>query len=112
MIHVHRDERCCYSGVSRRAARRNHEPLKPFGVRDRGQKKKDLYVCRESLMPAVLTENLFVDVAADAARLKRPEVIEAIVVGHVAGVAKYLKLQPKKAQQPPASGATNILGPA
>ncbi|WP_369011112.1 hypothetical protein [Paenibacillus sp. MER TA 81-3] len=63
-------------------------------------------------MPAVLTENLFVDVAADAARLKRPEVIEAIVVGHVAGVAKYLKLQPKKAQQPPASGATNILGPA
>ncbi|BFH11067.1 N-acetylmuramoyl-L-alanine amidase [Paenibacillus melissococcoides] len=86
--------------------------LKPFGVIDRGQKKKDLHVCRESRMPAVLTENLFVDVAADAARLKRPEVIEAIVAGHVAGVAKYLKLQPKKAQQPPASGATNILGPA
>ncbi|WII39208.1 N-acetylmuramoyl-L-alanine amidase [Paenibacillus thiaminolyticus] len=86
--------------------------LKPFGVRDRGQKKKDLHVCRESRMPAVLTENLFVDVAADAARLKRPEVIEAIVAGHVAGVARFLKLQPKKAQQPPANGATNILGPA
>ncbi|EHQ62305.1 cell wall hydrolase/autolysin [Paenibacillus dendritiformis C454] len=83
--------------------------LKPFGVRDRGQKKKDLHVCRESRMPAVLTENLFVDVPADAARLKRPEVIEAIISGHVAGVARYLKLQPKKAQQPPASGGTNIL---
>lgn len=88
--------------------------LKPFGVRDRGQKKKDLHVCRESRMPAVLTENLFVDVAADAARLKRPEVIEAIIAGHVEGVAKYLKLQRKQVQQPkpPASGATNILDAA
>lgn len=83
--------------------------LKPFGVIDRGQKKKDLHVCRESRMPAVLTENLFVDVAADAARLKRPEVIEAIVAGHVAGVARFLKLQPKKAQQPPASDGTHVL---
>lgn len=89
--------------------------LKPFGVRDRGQKKKDLHVCRESRMPAVLTENLFVDVPTDAARLKRPEVIEAIISGHVAGVARYLKLQPKKAEQPPkppASGGTNIQGKA
>ncbi|BFH10625.1 N-acetylmuramoyl-L-alanine amidase [Paenibacillus melissococcoides] len=86
--------------------------LQPFGVNDRTQKKKDLHMCRESRMPAVLTENLFVDVPADAARLKRSEVIEAIVAGHVTAVAKYLKLQPKKAQQPPASGATNIIGPA
>lgn len=84
--------------------------LRPFGVNDRGQRKKDLHMCRESRMPAVLTENLFVDVAADAARLKRPEVIEAIISGHVAGVAKYLKLQPKKAQQPPTGGETSILG--
>ncbi|NGP59877.1 cell wall hydrolase [Paenibacillus thiaminolyticus] len=88
------------------------QQLQPFGVNDRTQKKKDLHMCRESRMPAVLTENLFVDVAADAARLKRPEVIEALVSGHVAGVARYLKLQPKKAQQPPASGGTSILGKA
>lgn len=85
--------------------------LQPFGVIDRGQKKKDLYVCRETLMPAVLTENLFVDVASDVAKLKRPEVIEAIISGHVYGVAKFLKLQPKKVQQPAAKG-TNILGAA
>lgn len=85
--------------------------LKPFGVIDRGQKKKDLHVCRETRMPAVLTENMFVDVVADVARLKRPEVIEAIIAGHVAGVAKFLKLQPKKAQQPITRG-TNILGAA
>ncbi|GAC43888.1 S-layer homology domain-containing protein, partial [Paenibacillus popilliae] len=80
---------------------------------DRGQKKQDLHMCRESRMPAVLTENLFVDVAADAARLKRPEVIEAIISGHVAGVAKYLKLQRKQAHNPKSPAkATNILGKA
>jgi|GEM_PF-526248 len=86
--------------------------LQPFGVIDRGQKKKDLHVCRETRMPAVLTENMFVDVVADAARLKRPEIIEAIVAGHVAGVAKYLKLQPKKEQQKPTAKGTNIIGKA
>lgn len=86
--------------------------LQQYGVKDRGQRKKDLHMCRESLMPAVLTENLFVDVPADAARLKRSEVIEAIISGHVAGVAKFLKLQPKKMQQQPASRGTNILGGA
>ncbi|BFH63889.1 N-acetylmuramoyl-L-alanine amidase [Paenibacillus azoreducens] len=85
--------------------------LKQYRVIDRGQKKKNLHMCRESRMPAVLTENLFVDVAADAARLKRLEVIEALVSGHVAGIAKYLKLQ-KRTQQLPASGTINILGPA
>ncbi|MFD3271534.1 N-acetylmuramoyl-L-alanine amidase [Paenibacillus dendritiformis] len=84
--------------------------LTSFGVRDRGQKKKDLHMCRESKMPAVLTENLFVDVASDAAKLKRPEVIEAIISGHVSGVAKFLGL--KKKQQLPANGAINILGKA
>ncbi|MFW5437127.1 N-acetylmuramoyl-L-alanine amidase [Paenibacillus apiarius] len=86
--------------------------LQQFGVKDRGQKKKDLHMCRESRMPAVLTENLFVDVAADAARLKRPEVIEAIISGHVEGVAKFLGLKPKQQPKQPANGAVNILGKA
>ncbi|NEZ44588.1 N-acetylmuramoyl-L-alanine amidase [Paenibacillus alvei] len=86
--------------------------LQQFGVKDRGQRKKDLHMCRETRMPAVLTENLFVDVASDAAKLKRQEVIEAIVSGHVSGVAKFLKLQPKKAQQQPTTRGTNILGAA
>lgn len=70
--------------------------LKPFGVIDRDLKRKDLHMCRESAMPAVLTENLFLDVASDAAKLKRPEVIEALIEGHVLGVAKYLGLQKKQ----------------
>lgn len=73
--------------------------LKPFNVIDRGQKKKDLHMCRESKMPAVLTECLFIDVAADAARLKRADVIEAFANGHVTGIAKYLGLKAKQSQQ-------------
>ncbi|MCG7408669.1 N-acetylmuramoyl-L-alanine amidase [Paenibacillus sp. ACRRX] len=66
--------------------------LKPFSVIDRGQKKADFHMLRESKMPAVLTENLFVDVASDAAKLKNPAVIDALVNGHVLGVAKVLGL--------------------
>lgn len=70
--------------------------LKPYGVIDRGKKSKNLHMVRESKMPAVLTENLFIDVAADAARLKRAEVIEATIQGHVSGIAKYLGLKRKE----------------
>ncbi|MBB3132137.1 N-acetylmuramoyl-L-alanine amidase [Paenibacillus rhizosphaerae] len=67
--------------------------LKPFGVIDRNQKAANLHMCRESKMPAVLTENLFIDVASDASKLKRQEVINALIDGHVAGIAKYLELE-------------------
>lgn len=53
-------------------------------------------MCRESKMPAVLTENLFIDVATDATKLKRKEVIDALIDGHVTGIAKYLGLKKKE----------------
>ncbi|MGW8822207.1 N-acetylmuramoyl-L-alanine amidase [Paenibacillus lautus] len=70
--------------------------LKPFNVIDRGQKAANLHMCRESKMPAVLTENLFIDVAADASKLKRQNVIDALIAGHVSGIAKYLGLKKKE----------------
>lgn len=70
--------------------------LKPFNIIDRGQKAANLHMCRESKMPAVLTENLFIDVATDAAKLKREDIIDALIVGHVAGIAKYLGLKKKE----------------
>lgn len=63
-----------------------------LGGTDRGQKAQNLHMVRESKMPAVLTENLFVDVAADADRLKQASVIDAIIDGHVQGIASYLGL--------------------
>lgn len=73
--------------------------LNKFGVIDRGQKRKDLHMVRESKMPAVLTECLFIDVAVDATRLKRADVIEAFIKGHVLGVAKFHGLNAKQTQQ-------------
>lgn len=70
--------------------------LKPFGVTDRGQKSKNLHMLRESKMPAILTENLFIDVVSDADLLKQSKVIDAIVNGHVTGIAKYLGLKRKE----------------
>lgn len=62
---------------------------------DRGMKAQNLHMVRESKMPAVLTENLFVDVAADADRLKQTSVIDTIIDGHVQGIAAYLGLKSK-----------------
>ena len=70
--------------------------LKSYNVTDRGQKAANLHMCRESKMPAVLTENLFIDVADDAAKLKRQDVIVAFIDGHVNGIAKYLGLKRRR----------------
>lgn len=70
-----------------------------LGLIDRGQKAQNLHMVRESKMPAVLTENLFVDVAADADRLKQASVINAIIDGHVQGIATYLGLKSKTVKE-------------
>ncbi|MDL1163165.1 N-acetylmuramoyl-L-alanine amidase [Yersinia pestis] len=83
--------------------------LKPFKVIDRGQKSANLHLCRESKMPAVLTENLFIDVASDATKLKRQEVIDALIAGHVAGIAKYLGLKKKNEGGATVSDKVNVV---
>ncbi|MCM3783660.1 N-acetylmuramoyl-L-alanine amidase [Neobacillus mesonae] len=71
--------------------------LDQFNVIDRKQKAGNLHMVRESKMPAVLTENLFIDVAADANRLQSDKVIDALINGHVLGVVKYFGLKKKEA---------------
>ncbi|MDF1507181.1 N-acetylmuramoyl-L-alanine amidase [Robertmurraya sp. DFI.2.37] len=67
------------------------------GVKDRGKKEANYAVLRESKMPAVLTECLFIDNASDAAKLKQASFIEQVAQGHVAGIAKAFKLAKKQA---------------
>lgn len=61
-------------------------------VTDRGRKTANFHVLRESTMPAVLTENLFIDTVADANLLKRADFITATARGHAQGIANHLGL--------------------
>lgn len=66
-----------------------------YGVRDRGKKRKNLHMVRESKMPALLTETLFIDNPADVDLLKREDFLNDVARGHVEGLARTFKLVKK-----------------
>ncbi len=72
------------------------EVLKLVNFTDRGKKSGNFHVLRESNMPALLTENGFIDNVNDAAKLKSASFLESIARGHVNGIVKCFNL-PKKA---------------
>lgn len=77
------------------------EIMKSLGsdINDRGKKQANFHMLRESAMKAVLTENLFINNAADAALLKQDSFIEKLAQGHVNGIVKFLGLQ--RIEKPP-----------
>lgn len=58
-------------------------------VTDRGMKTANFHVLRETVMPAVLTENLFIDRVADANLLKRDDFRQAVATGHANGIRAF-----------------------
>ncbi|MBB6445170.1 N-acetylmuramoyl-L-alanine amidase [Bacillus benzoevorans] len=62
---------------------------------NRGMKQADFHVLRESNMDAILTENGFIDNAADAAQLKDSSFIDHLARGHVLGIAAAFHLTAK-----------------
>ncbi|MBN6889583.1 N-acetylmuramoyl-L-alanine amidase [Cytobacillus horneckiae] len=70
--------------------------IKETGFNDRGQKQGNLHVLRESHMPAIHTENGFIDRKSDADNLKQTAFINKIARGHVNGLVKVYKLEKKK----------------
>lgn len=73
-----------------------HEEItKVNGLFDRGKKKADLHVLRESSMPALLTENGFITNAEDAAKLNDPNWRQKVAEGHVNGLARAFNLTKK-----------------
>ncbi|MGH3736612.1 MAG: N-acetylmuramoyl-L-alanine amidase [Micromonosporaceae bacterium] len=61
-------------------------------VVDRGLKTADFHVLRETSMPAVLTENLFISNYNDSQRLKSDTFLWNVAKGHAFGIAKHLGL--------------------
>lgn len=76
------------------------------GVRDRGYKESNLHMVRESKMESVLTENLFIDNADDAAKLKQDAWLDKIAQGHVNGLAILFNLKQKAQHHAPQTGDT------
>lgn len=68
-------------------------------ITDRGKKRANYAVLRETKMPAVLTENLFID-SNDAKLLKNEAFLKAVGEAHARGIAKFLGL-PQKAKTAP-----------
>ncbi|MED4080091.1 N-acetylmuramoyl-L-alanine amidase [Halalkalibacterium halodurans] len=83
----------------------HEEIMKVMGVTDRGKKRANFAVLRTSRMPAILTENLFIDRASDAAKLKDPTFISYVAKGHGEGIVKVFGLKRKSgaASKPTAS---------
>ncbi|GAA0359147.1 N-acetylmuramoyl-L-alanine amidase family protein [Bacillus horti] len=67
--------------------------VQAMGVTDRGKKSANFAVLRETNMPSILTENLFIDRAADAERLKNATFLRTIARGHVNGLERAFNLQ-------------------
>ena len=59
---------------------------------DRGKKRANFAVLRETNMKAVLSENLFVSNATEAALLKTSSFLDRLAQGHVNGLEKFFGL--------------------
>lgn len=70
------------------------------GVKDRGKKRANFAVVRETKMPAILTENLFIDNKTDAAKLKSEQFLLQVAHGHAQGIVKAFGLKKKANPQP------------
>lgn len=85
------------------------EIMKLIEMKNRGQKTGNLHVLRESKMPAILTENGFIDNTSDASQLKKSAFIEAIALGHVNGIVKSFNLKMKDNEVSGSNGNTHTV---
>lgn len=65
------------------------------GLRDRGKKQANFHVLRETRMPAILTENGFIDTKSDANKMKNRTWINKVAKAHADGIVEFYKLKKK-----------------
>ena len=80
------------------------EVLKLNPLPDRGTKKANFRILRETAMPALLTENGFIDHAQDAALMKQSAWRQNVAQGHANGLEKAFNLKRKQQQEDPSTG--------
>ena len=85
------------------------EQISERGINDRGRKRKNFHVLRETRMSSVLTENLFIDTKSDADKLKDPDFLERLARGHTEGIEKAFNLKHKAKSQTQLKNDTGAL---
>lgn len=68
------------------------EIVRHIGGTDRGKKRANFAVLRETSMPSILTENMFIDRPSDASKLKDQSFLQRIARGHVNGLVQVFGL--------------------
>ncbi|CQR46437.1 Sporulation-specific N-acetylmuramoyl-L-alanine amidase [Paraliobacillus sp. PM-2] len=71
----------------------HEEVVKVINLKNRGKKKANFHVLRESQMPALLTENGSIDNDKNAAKLSEPKWRQAVARDHVNGLQKAFNLK-------------------
>ncbi|MRG88346.1 N-acetylmuramoyl-L-alanine amidase [Salinibacillus xinjiangensis] len=77
----------------------HEEIMRVNRLSDRGQKKANFHVLRETTMSALLTENGFIDNRQDAALISDPSWRQDVAQGHVNGLARAFQLE-RKSEDP------------
>lgn len=80
---------------------------KVVGTPNRGMKQANFHVLRESSMPAILTENGFIDHPEDAKLMKQNSWREKLAEAYVKGIVEIFQLKRKNADKP--SGSYQII---
>jgi N-acetylmuramoyl-L-alanine amidase len=95
-----------YSGLSNSSKAAKYqkiihdEIIKMNRLKDRGLKKANFHVLRETTMPTLLTENGFISNCQDAALMKQPAWRQNVAQGHANGLAIAFQLQRKTSPVP------------
>jgi N-acetylmuramoyl-L-alanine amidase len=63
------------------------------GIVDRGKKRANFHILRESHMKSILVENLFVSNSTDAALLKKDSFLDKLADGYANGLEKFFGLE-------------------
>src|SRR5690606_24821521 len=74
--------------------------VKAYGLRNRGLKKANFHMVRESAMPAILIEGGFMDSTVDIKKMRDDKVLDAAGKAIAEALAVYFGLKKKPAPKP------------
>jgi N-acetylmuramoyl-L-alanine amidase len=75
--------------------------VKVYGLKDRGMKKANFHIVRESHMPSILIEGCYMDSTIDIVKLRDHNVLKSVGYAVAEGVAEYAGLKKKIINQSP-----------